>query len=89
MRVGFSINADEDNKGYSEALFVFTICYVMHYYPQLTKDKVMDLTQSQVSYLIEMAGAIQNPSVLDKYKTLKFKSEFEFEHYIIDKFKVI
>jgi len=50
---------------------------------------VFNLTQSQVSYLLDMAGAIQNPSVLDKYKTLKFKSEFEFEHYIIDKFKVI
>jgi hypothetical protein len=61
----------------------------MHFYPQLTKDSVLELTQSQISYLIEMAGAVNNPSVLDKYKTLKFSSEFEFEHYIIDKFKMV
>ena len=36
-----------------------------------------------------MAGAVNNPSVLDKYKRLKFSSEFEFEHYIIDKFKMV
>ena len=36
-----------------------------------------------------MAGAINNPSLLDKYKPLKFASEFEFEHYIIDKFKMV
>ena len=35
-----------------------------------------------------MGGAINNPSVLDKYKTLKFASEFEFEQYLLDKFKV-
>lgn len=70
-------------------MFVFTICYVMHYYPQFTKNYVLDLTQSQVSYLIEMAGAIQNPSVLDKYKTLKFTSEFEFEQYILQKFRMV
>lgn len=35
-----------------------------------------------------MGGAIQNPSVLDKYKTLKFSSEFEFEQYLLNKFKV-
>lgn len=70
-------------------MFVFTICYVMHYYPQMTKNYVLWLTQSQVSYLIEMAGAIQNPSVLDKYKTLKFTSEFEFEQYILQKFRMV
>lgn len=61
----------------------------MHFYPQFTKNDVLELTQSQVSYLIEMAGAVNNPSVLDKYKRLKFSSEFEFEHYIIDKFKMV
>jgi len=61
----------------------------MHFYPQFTKDYVLNLTQSQVSYLIEMAGAVQNPSVLDKYKTLKFSSEFEFEQYILQKFKMV
>ena len=55
----------------------------------MTKHSVLELTQSQISYLIEMAGAVNNPSVLDKYKTLKFSSEFEFEHYIIDKFKMV
>lgn len=35
-----------------------------------------------------MGGAIQNPSVLDKYKTLKFSNEFEFEQYLLNKFKV-
>ena len=60
----------------------------MHTYPQFTKDQILHLTQSQIGTLIEMGGAINNPSVLDKYKTLKFASEFEFEQYILDKFKV-
>lgn len=68
---------------------MFTLCYVMHFYPQITKNYALELTQSQISYLIEMAGAINNPSLLDKYKPLKFASEFEFEHYIIDKFKMV
>ncbi len=64
------------------------ICYIQHTYPQYTKEKILDLTQSQIGTLIEMGGAIQNPSVLDKYKTLKFSSEFEFEQYLLNKFKV-
>lgn len=36
-----------------------------------------------------MGAAVENPKLLDKYKTLKFSSEFEFEHYIVDKFKFI
>ena len=68
---------------------MFTICYVMHFYPQYTKHRVLDLTQSQISSLLDMAGAIQNPSLLDQYKTLSFNSEFEFEQYIMEKFKFI
>jgi len=61
----------------------------MHYYPKYTKDDVLNLTQSQISYLIEMVGAINNPSILDKYKPLKFSSEFEFDTYVLNKFKLI
>lgn len=61
----------------------------MHFYPTYTKADVLELTQSQISYLIEMGGAINNPEVLNKYKTLKFASEFEFEQYVIDKFRFI
>lgn len=61
----------------------------MHYYPQLSKTDVLELTQSQVSYLIEMGGAVNNPSVLDKYKKMAFNGKLDFEHYIIDKFKFI
>lgn len=64
------------------------ICYIQHTYPQYTEDDILNLTQSKIGALIEMGGAIQNPSVLDKYKTLKFSSEFEFEQYLLNKFKV-
>ena len=39
--------------------------------------------------LIEMVSAMKNPELLKKYKPLKFASAFEFEHYIVDKFKFI
>lgn len=66
---------------------VFTIASILHYYPSYSKNEVMDLTQSQIGMLLEMVGVINNPDLLNKYKPLKFSSEFEFEHYIIDKFK--
>jgi len=68
---------------------VRTICYIQHFYPKYTEEEILGLTQSKIGTLIEMGGAINNPSVLDKYKPLKFNSEFELEHYIIDKFKFI
>jgi hypothetical protein len=61
----------------------------MQKYPQLTQNDILDFTQTKISTLIEMGAAVENPKLLDKYKTLKFSSEFEFEHYIVDKFKFI
>lgn len=61
----------------------------MKNYPQYSKEDVLELSQSQISYLIEMVAVMENPKLLEKYKPLKFSSEFEFEHYIIDKFRFI
>ncbi len=68
---------------------VWTICMIMHYYPSYTKEDIMNLTQSQISYLMQMVWLTKNPQWLDKYKTVKFSSEFEFEQYILNKFKLI
>lgn len=62
---------------------------IMHYYPSYTKEKILDLTNSQISYLLEMVWLTKNPDGLNKYKTVKFSSEFEFEQYILNKFKLI
>lgn len=88
MRVGFSIDASGWSSEYSEAVMIYTICLVMHYYPSYTKNEVLELTQSQISHLIEMAGCIENPKSLEKYKKLRFNSKFEFEQYILQKFKL-
>lgn len=68
---------------------VYTICLILHYYPSYTKDYVLNLSQSQISMLIEMIGNIENPKNLSKYKKVKFSSKFEFEQYILNKFKLI
>ncbi len=62
---------------------------IMHYYPSYTKEKILDLTNSQISYLLEMVWLTKNPEWLNKFKNLKFSSEFEFEQYILNKFKLI
>ena len=40
----------------------------MHYYPNYKKDDVLELSQSQISILIEMIWCIENPENLKKYK---------------------
>jgi hypothetical protein len=62
---------------------------ILHYYPNYTKEQVLELTQSQVWMLLEMVGCIENPNNLKKYKQLRFSSKFEFEQYILNKFKMI
>jgi len=47
------------------------------------------MTQTSISYFIEMANCIENPKNLKKYEKLKFWSEVEFEQYLLDKFKFI
>lgn len=88
LRIGFSLKAS-DNVAYSEAMIVYTICLIVHYYPSYTKESVLELTQSQIWMLIEMISNIENPKNLSKYKDLKFSSKFEFEQYILNKFKMI
>lgn len=61
----------------------------MHYYPNYTKEQILELTQSQISMLIEMVGICKDPSQLKKYKPVRFSSKFEFEQYILNKFKLI
>lgn len=89
MRIGFSIGASEISEEYSEAITVYSICLILHYYPNYTKEQILDMTQSQISMLIEMVWNIENPSNLKKYKPLKFSSKFEFEQYILNKFKLV
>lgn len=90
MRIGFSISASDDwNVAYSEAVMVYTICIIMHYYPSYTKDQILELTESQISMLIEMIGYCEDPSKLKAKKELRFSSKFEFEQYILNKFKLI
>jgi hypothetical protein len=48
MRTGFSIGASEISEEYSEAITVYSICMILHYYPNYTKEQVLELTQSQV-----------------------------------------
>lgn len=85
-RVGFSLEASDD-KGYSEALVAWSICAIMHYYPCYNKQEVLEFSQSQVSSLLEMISCIKNPEGLEKYKTVKFSSEFEFDQRVLGKFK--
>lgn len=59
----------------------------MHYYPCYNKQEVLELSQSQVSLLLEMISCIKNPEGLEKYKTVKFSSEFEFDQRVLGKFK--
>ena len=59
----------------------------MHYYPHISKEVVLDLTQSSISTLLEMIWAIKNPKALEKYKQTKFSSEFEFDQWILGKFR--
>lgn len=68
---------------------VYSICLILHYYNSYTKDDILNLTQSQLWMLIEMIWNIENPKNLNKYKKLKFSSKFEFEQYILNKFKLI
>lgn len=49
---------------------------------------LLELTQSQISMLIEMIGICEDPKKLNQYKWLTFSSEFEFEQYILNKFKL-
>ena len=61
----------------------------MHYYPNYTKEAILELTWSEISTLIEMIGNIENPKNLNKYKNLKFSNEFEFEQYLLNNCKLI
>lgn len=70
-------------------MVVYTICLMCHYYPSYEKDDVLNLTQSQISMMLEMVWSIENPKNLSKYKNLKFASKFEFEQYVLNKFKLI
>lgn len=83
------MNASGDNVEYSEAIIVRCICMIMHYYSAYTKESILELTNSEISTLLEMVGLTKNPEWLNKYKKLKFSSEFEFEQYILNKFKMI
>lgn len=90
MRFGFSISASgEEDEMYSEAVMIYTVCLILHYYNWYTREDILELTQSQIWMLIEMIGSIENPKNLNKYKHLKFSSKFEFEQYILNKFKLI
>jgi hypothetical protein len=89
LRIGFSLGASGNDVAYSEAVTVYTICEIMHYYPSYTKEKIMELTQSQIWTLIEMISYCEDPSQLKKLKPIKFSSKFEFEQYILNKFKFI
>lgn len=89
MRIGFSVGASDMSEEYSEAITVYTICSILHYYPNYSKEDVLNLTQSQISMLIEMITNIENPSNLKKYKPIRFSSKFEFEQYILNKFKLV
>lgn len=62
---------------------------IMHYYPSYTEEMIMDLTSSKIWYLLEMVWLTKNPEWLNKFKNLKFSSKFEFEQYILNKFKLI
>lgn len=89
MRIGFSIKAsDDDNKTYSEAITIFSICIIMNKYPTITENDIMEMTQSKIGTLVEMIWYFENPKWLDKYKKLKFSSEFEFEQYILNQYKL-
>jgi len=46
------------------------------------------MTQSKIGTLVEMIWYFENPKWLDKYKELKFSSEFEFEQYILNQYKL-
>ena len=59
----------------------------MHYYPHISKLEAIQLSQSQISSLLEMVWCIKNPELLEKYKPIKFNSEFEFEQWILGKFR--
>lgn len=60
----------------------------MHEY-WFKKEEVLELSQSQISMLIEMIWCRKNPQNLKKYKDLKFNSEFEFEQYLLNTMKFI
>ena len=68
---------------------VYTVAVIMHYYPNYKKDDVLELSQSQISMLIEMIWCIENPENLKKYKgPPKFSSMFEFEQFLLNRYKL-
>jgi len=83
------MNASGNDVEYSEAVMVWCICMIIHYYPAHTKQSVMELRQSEISTLLEMVWLTKNPEWLKKYKHLKFWNKLEFEQYILNKFKLI
>ena len=60
----------------------------MHYY-WLSKEEVRNKTSSEISTLLEMIWYFKNPKGLERYKDLKFWTEFEFEQYLLNKMKFI
>lgn len=60
----------------------------MNKYPTITENDIMEMTQSKIGTLVEMIWYFENPKWLDKYKELKFSSEFEFEQYILNQYKL-
>jgi len=67
---------------------MFSICFIVHYYGY-KKEEVLELTQSQISWFMEMATCIENPSLLKKYEKPKFENELQLEQYLLTKFKFI
>jgi len=55
------MNASGDNVEYSEAVMVWCICMLLHYYPAFTKDSILDMTNSEISTYLEMVGLTKNP----------------------------
>jgi len=55
------MNASGTNVEYSEAVMVWCICMLLHYYPAFTKDSILDMTNSEISTYLEMVGLTKNP----------------------------
>lgn len=66
---------------------VRSITAIMHYYPHYSKEDILELSQSQVSSLLEMISCIKNPELLERHKSVKFSSEFEFEQRVLGRFR--
>ena len=60
----------------------------MHYY-WFSKEDIQEKRMSEISTLLEMVGCIKNPELLNKYKEMKFSSEFEFEQYLLNNMRFI